>query len=142
MIGTAMAGDTRIGLDAMMALARSSAMVTEECPCSQDAHDAWSRVQVSFPEGLMQPVGTLADDPYTEATFAEYHPGATHYWSADAPIALRHFPYNRCSVVRCAACGRAYLRYVEGGGYYTEPRIRALNPDLVVDAPALNPGRA
>jgi hypothetical protein len=31
--------------------------------------------------------------------------------------------------------GRAYLRYVEAGGYYAEPRICALNPDLIVDAP-------
>jgi hypothetical protein len=32
-------------------------------------------------------------------------------------------------------CGRVCLSYVEAGGYYVEPRIRALDPGLLVDAP-------
>jgi hypothetical protein len=31
------------------------------------------------------------------------------------------------------ACGRAFLRYTEYGGYYVEPRIRALDPALIVE---------
>jgi hypothetical protein len=84
----------------------------------------------------MRIAGTLAGDPYDDPTFAEYHPAGTHYWSADAPIAMRHFPYNRCSVLQCRECGRCCLKYVEAGGYYVEPRIRALNPELIVDVPA------
>jgi hypothetical protein len=83
----------------------------------------------------MQVVGTLVDDPYVEETYSEYHPDGTNYWSADAPIALRHFPYNRCSVLRCTVCGRCCLRYVEAGGYYVEPRLRTLAPRLLVDVP-------
>jgi hypothetical protein len=33
-------------------------------------------------------------------------------------------------------CGRACLKYVEAGGYYVEPRVRALDPELIVDPPA------
>jgi len=131
-----MAGDKQIGLDELLALARASSVVDGPCACIVDPHGEWSRIQASFPEQDMRPVGTLVDDPYVEATFAEFHPDGTHYWSAAAPIALRHYPYNRCTVVRCAQCGRAYLRYVEAGGYYAEPRIRAMNPNLIVDARA------
>jgi hypothetical protein len=70
------------------------------------------------------------------ATYDEYHPAGTRYASDDAPIAPRHFPYNRCNVSRCVTCGRLYLRYQEGGGYFIDQRIRALDPALIVDAPA------
>lgn len=76
------------------------------------------------------------EDPWGEPTYREYHPSGTDYWSGKAPVALHYFPYNRCSVAQCAECGRVYLRYTEGGGYYVEHRIRALNPALIVDAPA------
>jgi hypothetical protein len=33
-------------------------------------------------------------------------------------------------------CSRHYLRYNEAGGYFTELRIRALQPALLVDAAA------
>jgi hypothetical protein len=36
-------------------------------------------------------------------------------------------------VARCLDCGRHYLCYNEVGGYFTESRIRALQPELVVD---------
>jgi hypothetical protein len=39
-------------------------------------------------------------------------------------------------VAQCTVCGRCALRYVEAGGYYVEPRIRALDPRLIVDVPA------
>jgi len=37
--------------------------------------------------------------------------------------------------VRCRDCGRHYLRYNEAGGYFTEIRMRALRPELIVDPP-------
>lgn len=120
----------------VMELARASAAVTRDCPCAIDSYREWTRVPVSFPEPQMRVCGTLLDDPYVEPTFAEFHPAGTNYWSADAPIALRHFPCNRCAVLRCVECGRACLKYVEAGGYYVEPRIRALDPRLIVDEPA------
>ena len=61
----------------------------------------------------------------------EYHPDGTRYWSANAPIAVDFFPYNRCEVWACKRCSRAFLRYTEYGGYYIEPRIRLLNPALL-----------
>jgi len=39
-------------------------------------------------------------------------------------------------VMQCTVCGRCALRYVEAGGYYVEPRIRTLDPRLIVDVPA------
>jgi hypothetical protein len=80
-------------------------------------------------------VGTLREDPYADPTHAEYRTKGTSYWSADAPIAPHYFPYNRCGVEQCMLCCRSCLTYVEAGGYYTEPRIRALDPALIVDAP-------
>ena len=79
--------------------------------------------------------GHAGRDPYVEATYTEYHPAGTSYWSPDAPIAWRHFPYNRCSILQCTECGRSCLSYVEAGGYYVEARIRALDPTLLVDPP-------
>jgi hypothetical protein len=84
----------------------------------------------------MRTVGTLVADPYNEATFAEYHPHGTTNWSPEAPIAPRHYPYNRAQVAHCTVCGRCALRYVEAGGYYVEPRIRGLDPRLIADVPA------
>lgn len=131
-----MAPEEKMQPDELMALALASASVTQECACGIDAYREWSRVPVSFPETQMRQVGSLLDDPYAEPTFAEFHPAGTHYWSADAPIALRHYPANRCTVWQCSVCKRCCLRYVEAGGYYVEARIRALDPQLIVDAPA------
>lgn len=48
---------------------------------------------------------------------------------------MHYFPYNRCNE-QCGECERVYLRYAEGGGYYVEQRIRALNdPLLITDKP-------
>jgi hypothetical protein len=131
-----MTADTTLQADELLRLATASAAVTRPCPCDIESYGEWTRVPVSFPEDQMRTVGTLVGDPYVEATYEEFHPGGTHYWSAEAPIALRYFPYNRCSVQQCAECGRCCLRYVEAGGYYVEARIRALDPRLIVDPPA------
>jgi hypothetical protein len=86
------------------------------------------------PKNLHQ-VGTLRRPGEEDPTVEEHHPGGTHAWSADAPIAPAFFPYNRCGVWQCVACARPFLRYTEYGGYYQEDRVRQLDPDLVVDAP-------
>jgi hypothetical protein len=115
------------------ALAATSAAVTLPCACAQHDLAAWTRVPLDFPDDLLRQAGTLVDDPYGDPTYAEFHPDGTTYWSPDAPIAPRFYPYNRCSVFQCSACGRCFLKYVEAGGYYVEPRIRALDPRLVID---------
>ena len=130
-----MASDRKLAFGDLMALARASAAVTRSCACAIDSFREWTRTPVEFPQASMRSAGTLLDDPYAEPTYAEYHPQGTSYWSADAPIAPRYFPYNRCTVQQCTLCGRSCLSYVEAGGYYVEPRVRALDPRLLVDAP-------
>ena len=39
----------------------------------------------------------------------------------------------RCDAWRCKPCSRAFLRYTEYGGYYTEERIRERDADHIVD---------
>jgi hypothetical protein len=129
-----MANET-LTFDGLMELARASEGITRACPCGIATYREWTRIPADFPQAQMRTAGTLAGDPYLEATYAEYHPHGTTYWSPDAPVAPRFFPYNRCTVQQCTACGRACLTYVEAGGYYVEPRIRALVPALLVDAP-------
>ena len=130
-----MAHDNKLNADELARLAAASRAVTLPCDCAIDSYREWTRIPPEFPEAHMRTVGTLVDDPYREAAWDEYHPAGTNYWSTDAPIAFRHFPYNRCAVWQCAVCGRCALHYVEAGGYYVEKRIRALDPALIVDAP-------
>ena len=99
-------------------LAQASAEVTAPCSCITESLAAWQKLPLSLDVHRIEDVGTLLDDPYAEPTFAEYHPAGTHYDSADAPIAPRFYPFNRCTVARCMDCGRHYLRYNEAGGYF------------------------
>lgn len=115
-------------------LAAASAAVTQPCSCNDAALLAWQALPLTLELDQFQEVGTLVEDPYAEPTFAEYHPAGTRYESAAAPIAPRYYPYNQCLLARCARCGRHYLRYNEAGGYFSELRIRALRPELLVDA--------
>ncbi len=120
---------------ALTALAQRSQQVTQPCSCSKLPVDEWQSQPLSLPEDQLSQIGTLMVDSSEEPTFAEYHPDGTRYWSPDAPIAARYFPYNRCTVWECNACRRAFLRYQEGGGYFVDQRIRPLNnAALVVDA--------
>jgi hypothetical protein len=100
----------------------------------------WEALPGSFDRGRLECVGSLRDPDVDSPTVAEFHPGGTHAWSADAPIAPAWFPYNRCDVWRCKSCARAFLRYTEFGGYYTEERIRELDANLIRDeaGPAAN----
>ena len=118
----------------LMEMAHVSAAVTAPCSCIAVSLAAWQALPLSLDGDRFADIGTLMTDPYDEPTFAEYHPAGTRAYSEDAPIAPRFYPYNRCTVARCMACGRVYLRYNEAGGYFTELRIRALQPALLVDA--------
>ena len=125
----------KIEFSTLMQLAAASAAVTASCSCSTVSLAAWQKLPTSLDLDKFEEIGTLMDDPYDESTFSEYHPQGTRYESEDAPIAPRYFPCNRSLVLRCTTCGRHYLRYNEAGGYFTELRMRALRPELLVDAP-------
>ncbi|WP_322024102.1 hypothetical protein [Burkholderia sp. BCC1977] len=122
--------------DALLKLAAEAAHITQPCTCTKTSLAGWTTLPLSLQNTQLTEVATLAppDDP--EPTYDEYHPAGTRYASDDAPIAPRHFPYNRCTVSRCMPCGRLYLRYQEGGGYFIDQRIRALDPALIVDPQA------
>jgi hypothetical protein len=86
-----------------------------------------------WPADRMTPVATLRDPQVNEPTFEEWHPHGTRYDAPDAPVAPRHFPYNRCDLWHCRQCQRHLLRYTEFGGYYVDPRVRVLDPALIAD---------
>ncbi len=99
------------------------------CPdCSHLRCAGWESVGAPVQQPLLECIGSLRDTTQDEPTLAEYHPHGTHYWQAEAPIALAYFPYNRCSVWRCRHCHRGFLQYTEYGGYYTDHRIREIDP--------------
>ncbi|WP_353189177.1 hypothetical protein [Pandoraea pnomenusa] len=121
---------------ALLALAQSVQASTATCVCTRTSLDGWASLPNSLPDDQLEVVGTLmALHDSHEPTFSEYHPDGTSYWAANAPIAPRYFPYNRANVCRCRDCGRLYMRYQEGGGYFVDQRIRAIDPALIVDAP-------
>ncbi|WP_071332469.1 hypothetical protein [Burkholderia contaminans] len=122
--------------DALLKLTAEAAHITQSCICTKTPLAGWTTLPLSLQDAQLTEVATLAPPGDAEPTYAEHHPADTRYASDDAPIALRHFPYNRCTVNRCRSCGRLFLRYQEGGGYFIDQRIRALDPALVVNAPA------
>ena len=124
----------KIEFKQLLDLALVSEAVTGDCSCNQVPLAAWQALPMTLELDRFDEVGTLVDDPYDEPTFTEYHPHDTRYDSPDAPIAPRYYPCNISQVARCRDCGRHYLRYNEAGGYFTELRIRALQPELLVDA--------
>jgi len=105
------------------------------CTCTKTPLDGWQSQPLSLDERQLELIGTLVPENEAEPTFCEYLPGDVSYWSEDAPIVPRYFPYNRCGVWRCSLCGRIYLRYTEGGGYFVDQRIRALKARLIEDVP-------
>ena len=116
----------------LVALAR--ARRDPACPaCEALVCPGWEALPGSFARDALERVGTLRDPAIDDPTVAEHHPNGTHAWSPDAPIAPAWFPYNRCDAWRCRTCARAFLRYTEYGGYYTEDRIRELDAALIVD---------
>jgi hypothetical protein len=117
--------------DDLVALANMPGARAGCSTCSPLACKGWESVPGGFERSSLQRVGTLCDPSDEDPTLAEYHPAGTHGWSADAPIALGWFPYNRCDVWQCVGCGRPFLRYTEFGGYYTDERIREVQADLI-----------
>jgi hypothetical protein len=123
---------------ALIALARRAEQTDPPpCTCTKTPLAGWQSQPLSIDERQLEQVGTLmsAAENEAEPTFAEYLPDGMRYWSDDAPIAPKYFPYNRCGVWKCKLCGRLYLRYTEGGGYFVDQRIRALNSNLIEDVP-------
>ncbi|MEZ0603946.1 hypothetical protein ACAX43_17565 [Paraburkholderia sp. IW21] len=108
---------------------------TAPCTCTKTPLDGWQSQPLSLDESQFAEIGTLLAEDDPVPTFSEYLPVKTTYWSAEAPIAPRYFPYNRCAVWECSLCGRLYLRYTEGGGYFVDRRIRAVQSALIEDAP-------
>ena len=111
---------------------RDAAASTRDCDCTLRACAGWESAGASFDESRLERLGAVAPVQAGEPTWHEYHPNGTRYGSPDAPIALGHFPYNRCEIWRCVDCGRAFLRYTEAGGYFVDRRIRELSAALIV----------
>ncbi|KQP13568.1 hypothetical protein [Pseudorhodoferax sp. Leaf267] len=132
-----MTPETEWSAAALQALAAQAA--TPPCDsCRTLPSGGWEAMPSSLDRARLEPVGTLYPAAATDlagATLDEYHPNGTRYWSADAPIALGWFPYNRCSVWRCRVCATVFVRYAETGGYFEEERIRRVDPALVVATP-------
>jgi len=121
-------------LDAPALRALARAHDGPACPaCAALKAPGWESLPGSFDPAHLRKVGTLRRPGLEDPTLEEYHPAGTRSWSPDAPIAPAFFPYNRCDVWQCAACGRPFLRYTEYGGYYVEERIRELALARIVD---------
>ena len=119
-------------------LARRDPAQADCATCHTLVCPGWESLPVYFDGDKLRRVGTLRDAAVTDPTVEEFHPGSTHTWSPEAPIAPAFFPYNRCDVYVCVTCSRPFLRYTEYGGYYIDERIREVHADRVVDA-ALTP---
>lgn len=118
-----------LGADRLRALP-APALTPRGCACALLRCAGWESVSTPPGEPLLRRLGSLRAEGDDEPTLEEW-PGS-RYWAADAPIAPSHFPYNRCEVWACAACGRGFLQYTEFGGYYIDHRLRQVDPALVV----------
>lgn len=102
------------------------------CKCTALQTASWESITDDrWPAGI-QRAGTLRPSDVDEPTFEEFHPNGTRYGSADAPIAVPWFPFNRSDVYVCGRCRSVFLRYTEYGGYYVDHRVRLVDPGLVV----------
>jgi hypothetical protein len=119
----------------LLACAEKSATITTPCNCIAMPLPGWESWPPTLREEHLQKLGTLAQVPEDEATLDEYHPDGTTFWSPNALIAARYYPYNQSELWACGNCGRAYLRFDDHGAYHCERRIRSLDAGLLVDAP-------
>lgn len=115
---------------ALRALAAARRAVAA-CACRRWVCPGWESVGELPRAPDWQRVGTLRAAGDAEPSLQEWHPEGTHYWHPRAPIAVAHHPANRAEVWRCSGCGRVLLAYVEAGGYYSDPRVREVDPALV-----------
>lgn len=119
----------------LLALAVDPPGTTRPACCAYVRAPGWESLPAAFEPAQFRPIGTLRNPDYdAPEILAEHHPSGTSFWSPDAPVAPRFFPYNQSEVWVCVSCARPFLRYTEAGGYYVEERIRQLDPALVVDA--------
>jgi hypothetical protein len=124
--------DTPPLLDDAALRAQALAAQPSGCQCSVGPCAAWESISEDrWPAAQLRKLGTLRDPALYEPTFEEHHPSGTRYDSADAPIAVAFFPYNRCDVFACTQCERRLLRYTEFGGYYVDHRVRELRAELI-----------
>ena len=110
----------------------ATSMSNQDCPeCSTLSCAGWVSVPGYFNLGKLRVLGTLQHES-AEESWEEFHPDGTNLWSENAPISVRHHPYNRSDVRECMHCKRKFLHYTEYGGYYLDERIRELNSSLIV----------
>jgi hypothetical protein len=103
------------------------------CSCGLGPCTGWESLSENrWPKDSVKLLGTLRDPDLYEPTFEEYHPEGTRYDSADAPVAVKFFPYNRSEIWNCTRCQRHLMRYTEFGGYYVDHRVRELAPQLAI----------
>ena len=114
----------------LLALARDPGVLTGCSHGAALASKGWESLPGGFDTTMLVRVGTLQHADDAEATLAKHHPAGTHGWSAEVPIALGWFPFNRCLVWACSTCRKPFLRYTEVGGYDADERIRELQPHL------------
>ena len=103
-----------------------------ECACKSLVCAGWESMSVPPTEPLLRHLGTLRNADDADPTVEELHSDGSRYGSPNAPIAPAWFPYNRCEVWACSACGRGFLQYTEFGGYYVDHRLREVDPRRVV----------
>lgn len=121
----------QLGADDLRALP-DPARTPADCACAHLRCAGWESVAAPIGEPPLRRIGTLRAPGDDEPTLEEW-PGS-RYWADDAPVSALHFPFNRCDVWACAACGRGFLQYTEFGGYYVDHRLRQVDPALVVAA--------
>ncbi len=112
-----------------IALSRKDLLACEEC--SSLRCPGWISVPGYFDFKKLKFLGTLKAEG-AEECWDEFHPDGTNFWSHDAPIAVKYYPYNRSDIRECVHCTRVFLHYTEYGGYYLDERIRGLNPACIV----------
>jgi hypothetical protein len=124
-----------LNVASLLALAARSAAVSDACNCTTKSLVGWEGWPASLREDQFQKIGSLVEAAKEDSTLDEYHPNGTSFWSPEAPIAARYYPYNRCDLWECLKCSRVYLHYNDDGAYHSESRVRALDPLLIVDVP-------
>lgn len=133
--------DVFIDVETLKNLAQRALSTAHSCHCQRRDLEGWADWPVSFHEHDFAQVGTLARYAPEESIIKEFHPAGTSYWSSNAPIAPRFYPYNQSTVWQCRSCERVYLRHNDDGAYHVAPRIRLVSPTLIMDAPHPNDGR-
>ncbi|WP_418317067.1 hypothetical protein [Piscinibacter sakaiensis] len=108
------------------------ALTPPDCACAHLSCAGWESVSAQLREPLLRRLGTLRNPDDEDPTVQELHLDGSRYGSPHAPVAPDWYPYNRCDVWACAACGRGFLQYTEFGGYYIDHRLREVDPARVV----------